>query len=172
VIHRLDKDTSGTIMFAKNTAALRALQRSLMERAARREYTALVKGHVPSRAGRIEAAIGRDVRDATKRSIDTDSPKDAITHFVVTEILPHTTLLRLRLETGRTHQIRVHLFSIEHPVVADSTYGDGPEYGLERQFLHAARLVFPHPRTGEGVEVTSPLPDELHAALAEARREA
>jgi len=112
------------------------------------------------------------VRDATRRSIETDVPKEAITHFVVTEILPHTTLLRLRLETGRTHQIRVHLHAIDHPVVGDTSYGDGPQYGLERQFLHAARLVFPHPRTGAGVEVTSPLPDELHAALAQARREA
>lgn len=170
VVHRLDKDTSGLIMLAKTPDAMRSLQRAIQERAARREYTALVAGHVPSRAGRIEAAIGRDVRDAAKRSIDTDFPQDAITHFVVQEILPETTLLRLRLETGRTHQIRVHMDAIGHAVVGDSTYGDAPKYGLSRQFLHAARLTFPHPSSGEPVEVTSPLPDELHAALARARQ--
>ncbi len=170
VVHRLDKDTSGLIMLAKTPEAMRSLQRSIQERAARREYTALVAGHVPSRAGRIEAAIGRDTRDAARRSIETDFPQDAITHFVVQEILPQATLLRLRLETGRTHQIRVHMEAIGHPVVGDPTYGDAPGYGLSRQFLHAARLTFPHPRSGEPVEVTSPLPDELHAALARARR--
>ncbi len=170
VVHRLDKDTSGLIMLAKHPAALRALQQSIRDRTARREYTALVTGHVPSRAGRVEAPIGRDVRDASKRSIDTDFPQDAITHFVVQEILPTSTLLRLRLETGRTHQIRVHMQAIGHPVVGDASYGDGTTYGLKRQFLHAARLTFPHPSTGAPVEVTSPLPDELHAALADARR--
>lgn len=170
VVHRLDKDTSGVIMFAKTPEALRGLQRSLQERVARREYLSLVQGLVPSRAGRIEAPIGRDVREATKRSIDSDRPQEAVTHFVVTEILPSTTLLRLRLETGRTHQIRVHLQAIGHPVIGDQVYGDGPAYGLNRQFLHAARLTFPHPRTGEAVEVASPLPDVLQAALAEARR--
>jgi 23S rRNA pseudouridine1911/1915/1917 synthase len=170
VVHRLDKDTSGVLMLAKTVPALRALQESLRERQARREYTALVGGHVPSRAGRVEAPIGRDVRDATKRSIDTDAPQEAITHFVVTEVLPSTTLLRLRLETGRTHQIRVHMQAIGHPVIGDQTYGDGTEFGLARQFLHAARLSFPHPVSGEAVEVTAPLPDELAAALDEARR--
>lgn len=170
VVHRLDKDTSGVIMFAKTAHAARELQASLASRATRREYLALVKGLVPSRAGRIEAAIGRDVRNAALRSIETDMPKDAITHFVVTEILPTTTLLRLRLETGRTHQIRVHLQAIGHPVIGDSQYGDGPQFGLHRQFLHAARLQFPHPTTGEQLEVASPLPEELHVALGEARR--
>ena len=170
VVHRLDKDTSGVIMFAKTPEALRGLQRSLQERVARREYLSLVQGLVPSRAGRVEAPIGFDVREATKRSIDSDRPQEAVTHFVVTEILPSTTLLRLRLETGRTHQIRVHLQAIGHPVIGDQVYGDGPAYGLNRQFLHAARLTFPHPRTGEAVEVASPLPDVLQAALAEARR--
>jgi 23S rRNA pseudouridine1911/1915/1917 synthase len=170
VVHRLDKDTSGLIMLAKHSAALRSLQQSIQNRTARREYIALVAGHVPSRAGRVEAPIGRDVRDAAKRSIDTDAPQDAITHFVVQEILPTTTLLRLRLETGRTHQIRVHMQAIGHPVVGDHTYGHGTAFGLHRQFLHAARLTFPHPVTENPVEVTSPLPDELLAALAEARR--
>ncbi|MCW2923832.1 MAG: pseudouridine synthase, RluA family [Thermoleophilia bacterium] len=170
VVHRLDKDTSGVMMLAKNHLAQRQLQLALRERTARREYLALVQGHVPSRAGRIEAPIGRDVRDSSKRSIETDFPQDAITHFVVQEVLPTTTLLRLKLETGRTHQIRVHMESIGHQVVADPTYGESPQFGLSRQFLHAARLSFPHPRTGEPVEVASPLPDDLTEALAEARR--
>jgi 23S rRNA pseudouridine1911/1915/1917 synthase len=170
VVHRLDKDTSGVMMLAKNHMAQRQLQLALRERTARREYLALVHGHVPSRAGRIEAPIGRDVRDSTRRSIDTDFPQDAISHFVVQELLPTTTLLRMRLETGRTHQIRVHLEAIGHSVIADQTYGTSPEFGIARQFLHAAKLSFPHPRTGEPVEVTSPLPEDLQGALAEARR--
>ncbi len=170
VVHRLDKDTSGVMVLAKNHLAQRELQRALRERTASREYLALVHGTVPSRAGRIEAPIGRDVRDSSKRSIDTDFPQDAITHFVVQEILPTTTLVRLKLETGRTHQIRVHMQAIDHPVVADPSYGTSPEFGLHRQFLHAAKLRFPHPRTGEPVEVASPLPDDLKDALAEARR--
>jgi 23S rRNA pseudouridine1911/1915/1917 synthase len=170
VVHRLDKDTSGVMMLAKNHLAQRQLQLALRERTARREYLALVHGHLPSRAGRIEAPIGRDVREGSKRSIDTDFPQDAITHFVVQELLPSTTLLRLKLETGRTHQIRVHLEAIGHAVVGDSVYGNAPEFGLGRQFLHAAKLSFPHPRTGDPVEVASPLPDDLHVALAEARR--
>ena len=170
VVHRLDKDTSGVMMLAKNHLAQRQLQLALRERTAKREYLALVEGHVPSRAGRIEAPIGRDARDSSKRSIDTDFPQEAITHFVVQELLPDTTLLRLRLETGRTHQIRVHMQAIGHAVVADRTYGTSPQYGLERQFLHAAKLSFPHPRTGEPVEAAAPLPEDLHAALAAARR--
>ncbi|MCW2962493.1 MAG: pseudouridine synthase, RluA family [Thermoleophilia bacterium] len=170
VVHRLDKDTSGAMMLAKNHLAQRELQLALRQRTAKREYLALVNGHVPSRAGRIEAAIGRDVRDSSRRSIETDFPQDAITHFVVQEVLPTTTLLRLKLETGRTHQIRVHMESIGHDVVADSVYGSCPQFGLERQFLHAAKLTFPHPRTGEPVEVASPLPEDLQEALAAARR--
>lgn len=170
VVHRLDKDTSGVMMLAKHHRAQRALQLALRERTARREYLALVCGHVPSRAGRIEAPIGRDVRDPSRRSIDTDFPQDAITHFIIQEQLPTTTLVRLKLETGRTHQIRVHMQAIEHPVVADPTYGTSPQFGLDRQFLHAARLTFPHPRTNNPVEVTSPLPDALQDALAMARR--
>jgi 23S rRNA pseudouridine1911/1915/1917 synthase len=170
VVHRLDKDTSGAIALAKTLPALTTLQDAIRARTMRREYLALVAGHVPSRAGRIEAPIGRDRRDPTKQSIDTDSPKDATTHFVVIEVLPTTTMLRLRLETGRTHQIRVHLQAIGHPVTADPQYGVAGEYDLHRQFLHAAQLRFPHPVTGEAIEVTSPLPEELLAALAEARR--
>lgn len=170
VVHRLDKDTSGVMMLAKNHLAQRELQLALRERTARREYLALVQGHIPSRTGRIEAPIGRDVRDSTKRSIDTDFPQDAITHFVIEEQLPSTTLLRVRLETGRTHQIRVHMQAVEHPVVGDTTYGLGETFGLSRQFLHAAKLTFPHPRNKDEIVVSAPLPDDLQEALANARR--
>lgn len=171
VVHRLDKDTTGVIVLAKNPAALRNLQEQIRARDVRREYLALVQGHVSSRAGRIEAPIGPDVRDRIRRSIDTDAPKDAVTHFVVTEILPSTTLLRINLETGRTHQIRVHFQAIGNPVVGDPLYGGGPSFGLDRQFLHAAHLTFAHPRSGEPFEVTAPLPDDLQLALSRARRD-
>ncbi len=169
VVHRLDRDTSGLMMLARTPTALRTLQQSIQQRLVRREYITLVEGHTPSRAGRIEAPIGRDVRDATRRSLDTDHPQDAITHFVVSDVLPTTTLLKVRLETGRTHQIRVHMQAIGHPVIGDSTYGHGPAFGLTRQFLHSAHLSFPHPETGETVEVHAALPDDLRSALDEAR---
>ena len=105
-------------------------------------------------------------------STDTDAPRDAVTHFEVAEALPRTTLLNVRLETGRTHQIRVHLQAIGHPVVGDPEYGTAGRLGLERQFLHAARLAFAQPFTGAAIDVASPLPDDLAAALDRARAEA
>ena len=119
--------------------------------------------------GRIEAAIGRDRHDATRVSLDTDTAREAATEFEVVELLDAHALLRVRLETGRTHQIRVHLEAIDLPVSGDPTYGVAGDLGLERQFLHAARLAFTHPFTGEELEITSPLPDDLEAALAVAR---
>ncbi len=169
VVHRLDRDTSGVMILAKTPEALRAMQESIRSRTTKREYLALVQGHVPSRAGRIEAPIGADSQDHSRRSLDTDKPQEAITHFVVEEVLPDTTLVRVKLETGRTHQIRVHFDAIGHPVIADATYGNAPDLGLTRQFLHAAKLRFPHPETGEEIEVTAPLPDALKQALMVAR---
>jgi 23S rRNA pseudouridine1911/1915/1917 synthase len=171
IVHRLDRDTSGLLVVARSDDAYRRLQAALRRRALEREYLALVRGRPRSRRGRIEAPIGRDRRDATRMSLDTDTPREAVTHFELAELLPRHALLRVRLETGRTHQIRVHLEAIGLPVSGDSVYGVPGDLGLARQFLHAARLAFPHPLTGERVEVESPLPDDLAAALDEARSE-
>jgi 23S rRNA pseudouridine1911/1915/1917 synthase len=169
IVHRLDRDTSGLLVVARSDEAHRRLQRSLRRRELVREYTALVRGRPRSRRGRIEAPIGRDRRDPTRISLDTDAPRDAVTNFETIELLARHALLRVALETGRTHQIRVHLAAIDLPVAGDPVYGVGGDLGLERQFLHASRLAFPHPFTGEAVECESRLPDDLGAALAEAR---
>jgi len=169
IVHRLDRDTSGLLVVARSQEAHRRLQELVRERAVEREYLALVVGRPRSRAGRIEAPIGRDRHDPVRHSLDTDSPRGAVTHFEVVEQLARHTLLRVALETGRTHQIRVHLEAIGLPVAGDPVYGRPGELGLERQFLHAARLAFPHPVTGERVEAESPLPADLAAALDRAR---
>ena len=168
IVHRLDRDTSGLMVVARTEEAHNRLQSLVRRRRLEREYLALVRGRPRSRSGRIEAAIGRDRAEPTRQSLDTDTPREAVTHFEVAELLPEHALLRLRLETGRTHQIRVHLAAIDLPVAGDRIYGV-PDLGLERQFLHAARLAFPHPVTGEPIETESPLPDDLAGALEHAR---
>ena len=170
IVHRLDRDTSGLMVVARSPEAHRRLQELVQEREVTREYLALVVGRPRSQRGTIEAPIGRDRRDAMRHSLDTDTPRDAVTHFEVEELLPRHALLRVGLETGRTHQIRVHLAAVDLPVAGDPMYGRAGELGLERQFLHAARLAFPHPVTGAAVEVSSPLPPELETALSAARR--
>jgi 23S rRNA pseudouridine1911/1915/1917 synthase len=165
IVHRLDRDTSGLLVVAKDEPTHRALKEQLERREVTREYLALVLGRPPSRAGTIDAPIGRDRRHRTRMSTDTDEPREARTHFAVERPLPATTLLRVRLETGRTHQIRVHLQAIGHPVAGDREYGGAGALGLERQFLHAARLAFTHPATGDAVEATSELPPDLRRAL-------
>ena len=169
IVHRLDRDTSGLLVVARSEEAHRRLQRLIRRRELVREYLALVRGRPRSRAGRIEAPIGRDARDPTRMSLDTAVPRDAVTHFEVVELLRGHTLLVVRLETGRTHQIRVHLAAIWLPVAGDPVYGVAGDLGLERQFLHAARLAFDHPFSGGRVDVSSPLPPDLAAALARAR---
>jgi len=169
IVHRLDRDTSGLMVVARNEEAYRRLQSLVRRHRLEREYLALVRGRPRSRSGRIEAAIGRDRAEPTRQSLDTDTPREAITHFEVVEQLPAHALLRVRLETGRTHQIRVHLAAIALPVVGDRAYG-ARDLELERQFLHAARLAFPHPISGRPVETESPLPDDLAVALERARR--
>jgi 23S rRNA pseudouridine1911/1915/1917 synthase len=169
VVHRLDRETSGLLVLARTGEAYRRLQNLVRRRALERHYLALVVGRPRSRRGRIEAPIGRDRHDPLRQSLDTDTPRDAVTHFEVAELLPQHALLDVRLETGRTHQIRVHLEAIGLPVAGDPVYGRARDLGLERQFLHAARLAFPHPFTGERVEVESPLPPDLETALERAR---
>ena len=169
IVHRLDRDTSGLLVVARSEGAHVALQEAIRRREVERRYLALVRGRPRSRAGRIEAPIGRDRRDPTRRSLDTDEPRDAVTHFEVRELLPEHALLDVRLETGRTHQIRVHLAAIDLPVSGDPVYGVKRDLGLERQFLHAYKLRFSHPITGADVDLESPLPRDLAAALARAR---
>jgi len=169
IVHRLDRDTSGLLVVARSDDAHRRLQELIRRRKVVREYLALVRGRPRSRAGRIEAAIGRDRRDGTRISLDTATPREAVTEFELVELLPEHAFLRVRLQTGRTHQIRVHLEAIDLPVAGDPVYGVAGDLGLPRQFLHAARLAFPHPLTGEEVEVESPLPADLAAALEQAR---
>jgi 23S rRNA pseudouridine1911/1915/1917 synthase len=165
IVHRLDRDTSGLLVVAKSDAVHSALKELLQRREITREYLALVEGRPPARSGTIDAPIGRDRRLRTRHSIDTDEAREAVTHFTIERALPQSTLLRVRLETGRTHQIRVHLREIGHPVCGDPEYGTAGLYGLERQFLHAEHLAFTHPVTGEAVDVRSPLPDDLSVAL-------
>jgi 23S rRNA pseudouridine1911/1915/1917 synthase len=169
IVHRLDRDTSGLLVVARSDEAHRRLQRLLRKRAIEREYLALVRGRPRSQHGRIEAAIGRDRADPTRISLDTAKPREAVTNFDVLELLPSHALLRVRLETGRTHQIRVHLGAIDLPVAGDRVYGVPGDLGLERQFLHSARLAFDHPFTEERVEAESPLPGDLERAYQAAR---
>jgi 23S rRNA pseudouridine1911/1915/1917 synthase len=165
IVHRLDRDTSGLLVVARSEEAHRLLQEALRERLIEREYIALVEGLPPARTGTIEAPIGRHPRIRTRMAVGGTASREARTHFTLERSLPGVSLLRLRLDTGRTHQIRVHLQAIGHPVCGDPEYGTAGMLGLTRQFLHATRLAFPHPITGEPVEVNSPLPEDLLEAL-------
>ena len=169
IVHRLDKDTSGLMLVARNDQAHRALSRMVKAREVVREYTALVEGHLGSRTGTIDAPLGRHRRRRTRMAVQGAASREARTHFEVIETLPADTLVRARLETGRTHQIRVHFAAINHRVAGDPEYGTRGRYGLGRQFLHASRLNFTQPQTGEWLEFTSELPGDLEAALARAR---
>jgi 23S rRNA pseudouridine1911/1915/1917 synthase len=170
IVHRLDRDTSGLMVVSRSEQAHRRLQAELAARRIEREYLALVEGRPPARTGTIEAPIGRDPRVRVRMAVGGAGAREARTHFTLERALPHTSLLRLRLETGRTHQIRVHLQAIGHPVAGDPEYGTPGLLGLERQFLHATRLAFAHPITGEPIELISPLPADLQAALGRAEQ--
>lgn len=169
IVHRLDRDTTGLLLVARSETAHGLLQELIRRREVERRYLALVVGMPASRTGRIEAPIGRDRRNAARHSLDTDTPREAVTWFETRERIGPRTLLDVRLETGRTHQIRVHLESIGLPVAGDQTYGQAGDLGLKRQFLHAYRLAFVHPVTGESLVFESPLPDDLAGALETAR---
>jgi 23S rRNA pseudouridine1911/1915/1917 synthase len=169
IVHRLDRDTSGLLVVARSADGYAGLQDAIRRRDVERRYHALVRGRPRSLTGRIDAAMGRDRRDPTRRSLDTDEPRAAVTHFEVVELMPQHALLEVRLETGRTHQIRVHLAAIDLPVAGDPQYGVGGDLELDRQFLHAHRLRFRHPVTGDELDLESRLPPDLGAALERAR---
>jgi 23S rRNA pseudouridine1911/1915/1917 synthase len=171
IVHRLDRDTSGLIVVAKQDEALRNLQRQFSSRLVHKTYLALVHGRVTVPQGKIEAPLARDPHDRKRFAVVTSSKaRQAVTIFRVAELLRDFSLLRLEPQTGRTHQIRVHLAFIHHPVVGDSIYGRPRDdaLGLARQFLHAWRLAFVHPGSGDPMDFTAPLPDDLGEALKQA----
>jgi 23S rRNA pseudouridine1911/1915/1917 synthase len=170
IVHRLDRDTSGLMVVARSEEAHRRLQAALSARRIEREYLTLVEGRPPSRTGTIDAPVGRDPRVRTRMAVGGAGAREARTRFTLERALPGTSLLSVLLETGRTHQIRVHMQAIGHPVAGDPEYGHAGLLGLERQFLHAARLAFEHPLTAEPLELRSPLPADLQAALERAER--
>jgi len=168
IVHRLDMDTSGLMVVAKTPAAYQTLVDAIKARSVRRRYTALVSGRVEPREGVVDAPVGRHPRDRMRQAV-VEGGKQARTHYRVERYLEGATLLSVWLNTGRMHQIRVHMASIGHPVIGDPTYGGRRRQrvpDLDRQFLHATDLVFDHPATGRPVAVSSPLPPDLEAALA------
>lgn len=169
IVHRLDKGTSGLLIVARNGGAHAALQRAVRERRVERAYLALADGRLGSRTGTIDAPIGRAARQRHRMAVSGAAQRQARTHFEVLELLARDSYLEARLETGRTHQIRAHFGAIGHPLVGDPTYGGPLRYDLDRPFLHAHRLAFAHPRSGEALEFVSELPADLASALEAAR---
>jgi 23S rRNA pseudouridine1911/1915/1917 synthase len=171
IVHRLDKGTSGLLVVARDDETHAALQEMVRAREVERVYLALAGGRIASRTGTIDAPIGRAARQRHRMAVSGAAARQAKTHFTVLELLPRESYVEARLETGRTHQIRAHFAAIGHPLSGDATYGGGDRYGLERQFLHAHRLSFRHPRGGESLSFTSALPTDLAAALEAAHAE-
>jgi len=169
IVHRLDKETSGLLVVARDEATHAALQEQVRQRRVERVYLALAEGRLASRTGTIDAPIGRASRQRHRMAVSGAASRQARTHFEVLELLAADTYLEAKLETGRTHQIRAHFGAIGHPLVGDRTYGGQERYGLSRQFLHAHRLAFDHPTTGERLSFRSELPPDLVSALAAAR---
>jgi len=165
IVHRIDKDTSGLLMVAKNDRAHRSLAAQLKAKTNLREYIALVHGVIKEETGTINAPLGRSPKDRKKQAIVADG-RPAVTHFKVLKRYLHYTLISCRLETGRTHQIRVHLQSIGHPLVGDPLYGPKKTIKGHGQFLHAKLLGFKHPVTGEMLQFEAPLPPIFKATLA------
>ncbi|HEV2857567.1 MAG TPA: RluA family pseudouridine synthase [Solirubrobacterales bacterium] len=171
IVHRLDKGTSGLLVVARDDETHAALQEAVRRREVERVYLALAGGRLTSRTGTIDAPIGRAAKQRHRMAVSGAAARQARTHFEVLELLPYETFLEARLETGRTHQIRAHFAAIGHPLTGDATYGGAERYGLRRQFLHAHRLGFAHPRSGEQLSFTSTLPPDLAAALEAAHAE-
>ncbi len=169
IVHRLDKETSGLLVVARDDATHAALQEQVRKREVERVYLALAGGRLDSRTGTIDAPIGRASRQRHRMAVSGAASRQARTHFEVLELLAAESYLEVKLETGRTHQIRAHFGAIGHPLIGDATYGGKLKYGLERQFLHAHRLAFAHPASGEAMEFRSELPGDLAAALEAAR---
>jgi 23S rRNA pseudouridine1911/1915/1917 synthase len=164
IVHRLDKDTSGLMVVARNDDAYRALTAAMARRQVGRTYAALLHGELPQDAGVIDAPMGRHVRDRKRMSLHTAAPRPAVTHFRVLRRYAGFTLVEVRLETGRTHQIRVHFAALGYPVAGDVQYGRrGRPPGLPRQFLHATRLSLAHPGSGEMLTFTADRPGDLAA---------
>lgn len=165
IVHRIDKDTSGLLMAAKHDKAHAGLANQLKEHSVTRKYLALVQGNLAHEQGTIEAPIGRDPKDRKLYTVTEKNSKEAITHFVVVERFGDYTLTELKLETGRTHQIRVHMKFIGHPLVGDLAYGKSKKEWISGQALHAAVLGFKHPMTGEYLEFEAPLPEDMRQLL-------
>ena len=167
IVHRIDRDTSGLLIAAKNDFAHQALAEQLQDHSLYREYEAVCVGTLREDAGTVDAPIGRHPVERKKMAVDRKNGRAAVTHWQVLARYPGYTHIRCRLETGRTHQIRVHMASIGHPLLGDTVYGaKKPVPGLAGQCLHARRLSFIHPRTGERVTVECPLPDYFTQVLA------
>jgi 23S rRNA pseudouridine1911/1915/1917 synthase len=158
-VHRLDKDTTGLILIAKNSYIHLVLDRQLREHEIHREYLAIVEGHLPEKKGTIQKSIGQDPQNPVKRKV-VSGGEEAVTHYEVVEEFPAASLVRVQLETGRTHQIRVHFHSLGHPVIGDSLYGK-PDSTLKRQALHAWKLEFTHPFNGEKMSFSRELPEDM-----------
>ena len=166
IVHRIDKDTSGLIIAAKNDFAHQFLSAQLSDHSLRREYEAIVRGRMKELSGTVDAPIGRHPTDRKRMAVTAKNSRPAVTHWEVIDFYRGYTHIRCRLETGRTHQIRVHMASIGHPLLGDFTYGSpSPEKGLEGQCLHAKHLRFIHPRTGQLVELETALPDYFDEVL-------
>jgi 23S rRNA pseudouridine1911/1915/1917 synthase len=166
IVHRLDKDTSGLLIVARNDEAYRRLTEAMSRREIKREYVALLCGDLPQQSGTVDVAIGRHIRDRKRMSVHTATPRPAVTHFDIHRRYSGFTLTDIHLETGRTHQIRVHFAALGYPVAGDVVYGahSRPE-GLSRQFLHAAALAFRHPGDGRELGFATPLPADLQGFL-------
>ena len=171
IVHRIDKETSGLLMVAKNDHAHRSLSEQLKEHSVSRKYVALVHGLIPHSHGKINAPIGRDVNDRQKMAVTKNNSKEAVTNFTVLKRYQDMTLIECRLETGRTHQIRVHMAYIGYPVYGDPKYGYTRDDQSHGQYLHAKTLGFIHPTTGEYLEFDSPLPDYFEQKLNELKGE-